>query len=110
MWSSNEGRDSPSHGNHIPVSGPSAWPNLGIYAIPRLSGDVETPEIAVVMETVLVQGRELPTWRAGRDVTWSKTIFQLLRMGAKGTYRTETVFHPLQKWRLPHERIGVQDT
>ena len=92
------------------MSGPSARPNLGIDTIPRLSGDVETPEIAVVMETVLIQGRELPTWRAGRDVTWSKTNFQLLRKGVEGTYQTETVFHPLQKWRLPHERIGVQGT
>ena len=41
-----------------PVSGPGAWSDLGVYSVPRVGGDVEAPEIAVMVERILVQGRE----------------------------------------------------
>ena len=53
------------------MSRPGSGSYFGVDTVPRLSRYVETPEIPVVMKTILVQGRELPTYTARHDTTKS---------------------------------------
>ena len=43
----------------VPVTRARGRHGFEVYAIPGMRGDVEDPEIAVMVEGVLVQGREL---------------------------------------------------